>query len=81
MQTSDRIKLKPHGGRISVYAGDELTLRYTVLDRRVSSSKPDMGIVTMRWEAIDQHGTVKTEMTGVNLFKVRHPARTEAAAP
>ena len=64
-----------------VYAGDELTLRYAVLDRRVSSSKPDMGIVTMRWEAIDQHGTVKTEMTGVNLFKLRDPARTEVAAP
>jgi acyl dehydratase len=51
-----------------------------VLEKRVSSSKPEMGIVTMRWEAIDQHGTVKTEMTGVNLFKVRNPARTEAAA-
>ena len=24
MQTSDRIKLKPHGGRISVYAGGKL---------------------------------------------------------
>lgn len=24
MQTSDRIRLKPHGGRVSVYAGDEL---------------------------------------------------------
>ena len=63
-----------------VYADDLLTLRYTVLEKRVSSSKPEMGIVTMRWEAIDQHGTVKTEMTGVNLFKVRNPARTEAAA-
>jgi acyl dehydratase len=63
-----------------VYAEDVLTLRYTVLEKRVSSSKPEMGIVTMRWEAIDQHGTVKTEMTGVNLFKVRNPARTEVAA-
>lgn len=63
-----------------VYAGDVLTLRYTVLEKRVSASRPEMGIVTMRWEAIDQHGTVKTEMTGVNLFRVRNPARTEAAA-
>jgi len=63
-----------------VYADDVLTLRFTVLEKRVSSSRPEMGIVTMHWEAIDQHGTVKTEMTGVNLFKVRNPARTEAAA-
>ncbi len=54
-----------------VYAGDVLTLRYTVLEKRVSSKRPDMGIVRMRWQAITQTGEVKTEMTGVNLFRVR----------
>ena len=54
-----------------VYADDVLTLRYEVLDKRVSTRRPEMGIVTMCWQALDQHGTVKTEMTGVNLFKVR----------
>lgn len=63
-----------------VYAGDVLTLRYTVLDKRVSSSRPEMGIVTMRWEALDQHGTLKTEMTGVNLFKVRNAAAARQVA-
>ncbi len=54
-----------------VYAADVLTLRYTVLEKRVSSKRPEMGIVRMRWEAIDQHGVTKTEMTGTNLFGVR----------
>lgn len=62
-----------------VYADDVLTLRYEILDKRVSSRRPEMGIITMRWQALDQHGTVKTEMTGVNLFKVREPAPGESA--
>lgn len=54
-----------------VYATDVLTLRYTVLEKRVSSKRPEMGIVRMRWEAINQDGVSKTEMTGTNLFGVR----------
>lgn len=54
-----------------VYAGDVLSLRYTVLEKRVSSKRPEMGIVRMRWEALDQTGDPKTEMTGTNLFRVR----------
>ena len=54
-----------------VYADDVLSLRYTVLDKRVSSKRPEMGIVRMRWEALDQTGEPKTEMTGTNLFRVR----------
>lgn len=62
-----------------VYAGDVLTLHYKVLEKRISGSRPEMGIVTMNWQAVDQHGTVKTEMTGVNLFKVRHVSACEEA--
>lgn len=54
-----------------VYATDVLTLRYTVLEKRISSKRPEMGIVRMRWEAINQDGMVKTEMTGTNLIAVR----------
>lgn len=54
-----------------VFATDVLTLRYTVLDKRVSSKRPEMGIVRMRWEAVNQDGVVKTEMTGTNLIGVR----------
>jgi len=54
-----------------VYADDVLTLRYTVLEKRVSSKRPEMGIVRMCWQAVAGSGEVKTEMTGVNLFRVR----------
>lgn len=60
-----------------VYATDILTLRYTVLDKRISSKRPEMGIVRMRWEAVNQAAVVKTEMTGTNLIGVR--AACEAA--
>ncbi len=60
-----------------VYATDILTLRYTVLDKRISSKRPEMGIVRMRWEAVNQDAVVKTEMTGTNLIGVR--AACEAA--
>jgi acyl dehydratase len=54
-----------------VYATDVLSLRYTVLEKRISSKRPEMGILRMRWEALDQTGQPKTEMTGTNLFRVR----------
>lgn len=61
-----------------VYATDVLSLRYTVLEKRVSSKRPEMGIVRMRWEAVNQDGVVKTEMTGTSLMGVR--AAFEAAS-
>ena len=66
----DEIKwLKP------VFAGDVLSCRRTTLKARRSSSRPEMGIVTFRWELFDAGGEKKTELTGVNLFKVRGPRR------
>ena len=61
-----------------VYATDVVTLRYTVLEKRVSSKRPAMAIVRMRWEAVNQDGLVKTEMTGTSLMGVR--AAIEAAS-
>ena len=64
----DEIKwLKP------VYAGETLRGRMTVLSKRQSKSRPEMGLVTMRWEAISTQGEAKVDMTGVNLIKVRTP--------
>ena len=64
----DEIKwLKP------VYAGETLRGRMTVLAKRQSKSRPDMGLVTMRWEAHSVEGEAKIDMTGVNLIKVRAP--------
>ncbi len=54
-----------------VLVGDVLTMRRTTLEKRVSGSRPEMGIITFRWEAVDETGAVKTEMTGVNLIRVR----------
>jgi acyl dehydratase len=56
-----------------VYAGETLTGRATVLSRRVSSKRPDMGILKMRFELFNTEGELKAELTGVQFMKVRHP--------
>lgn len=64
----DEVKwLKP------VYAGETLHGRMTVLTKRQSKSRPEMGLVTMLWEAYAADGESKIEMTGINLIKVRAP--------
>lgn len=62
----DEVKwLKP------VYAGESLRGRMTVLAKRQSRSRPEMGLISMRWEAYSTKGEAKVDMTGVNLVKVR----------
>lgn len=56
-----------------VYAGEMLRGRMTVLAKRQSQSRPEMGLVTMRWEAQSIKGEIKIDMTGINLIKVRTP--------
>ena len=56
-----------------VYAGETLTGRATVLSRRVSSKRPEMGILKMKFELMNTDGEVKTEITGVQFMKVRNP--------
>jgi acyl dehydratase len=64
----DEVKwLKP------VYAGETLTGRATVLSRRVSSKRPEMGILKMRFELLGSSGELKTEITGVQFMGVRNP--------
>src|SRR5689334_15859497 len=64
----DEVKwLKP------VYAGETLAGRMTVLAKRQSKSRPEMGLITMRWEACSAEGEAKIDMTGINLIKVRMP--------
>ncbi|MBN9427592.1 MAG: MaoC family dehydratase [Burkholderiales bacterium] len=41
-----------------VFAGDTLRARTKVLSKRVSSSRPDAGIVEFEHTAINQHGTL-----------------------
>jgi acyl dehydratase len=64
----DEVKwLKP------VYAGETLTGTMTVLSKRVSAKRPEMGILKCHWELFNSHGQKKTDMTGVNFMAVRQP--------
>jgi acyl dehydratase len=56
-----------------VYAGETLRGQMTVLSKRVSAKRPEMGIIRARWEVVDQADEKKLEMTGVNLIRVRRP--------
>jgi len=64
----DEVKwLKP------VYAGETLSGRCTVLSRRVSSKRPEMGILKMKFELFNTEGELKVEITGVQFMGVRNP--------
>ncbi|CAN5309874.1 MaoC family dehydratase [soil metagenome] len=64
----DEIKwLKP------VRPGETLRGRMTVTGKRVSKSRPEMGLITMRWEAFNEAGECKIEAAGINLVRVRQP--------
>ena len=56
-----------------VLAGETLTGRMTVMAKRISKSRPDMGLVTMRWEMLNAAGEAKLDMTGITLVRVRAP--------
>jgi acyl dehydratase len=62
----DRLRwLKP------VRPGDCLHARVTVLDTRLSRSKPDRGTLTLRQEAINQRTEVVLSFEGMAMFRVR----------
>lgn len=46
---------------LPVFAGDELRLRTEIVDKRLSQSKPDRGIVTTQMSLLNQEGSVVTE--------------------
>lgn len=55
-----------------VRPGDTLHLKYTVLETRASSSRPDMGTVRARSEVYNQHGELVMHMLGVGMFRRRN---------
>lgn len=59
---------------VPVRPGDRLRVSATVLDARVSASRPDRGIVRTRLETVNGDGTRVLSMTIVNLFLRRPPA-------
>ena len=56
-----------------VRVGDTITMMNAVLDKRVSDSKPDRGIVSTRWEGFNQHGEMVITVSSKGLFGLRNP--------
>lgn len=54
-----------------VRPGDELVLRTTVEDARLSASKPDRGIVRTRVALVDQEGREVLQLLATNLVRAR----------
>jgi acyl dehydratase len=54
-----------------VRAGDELSIRVTILETKRSRSKPDRGIVYSLIEVMNQNRDVVMSMKAVNLFLCR----------
>lgn len=56
-----------------VFAGETLTGRATVLSRRVSAKRPEMGVLKMKFELMNTEGELKAEIIGIQFMKVRNP--------
>jgi acyl dehydratase len=56
----------------------ELTLRMQVLDKRISKSRPDMGIVRTRTQLLDESGAAVIDQTSTLLISVRDPQKAAA---
>jgi acyl dehydratase len=54
-----------------VRPGDRLHARVTVLETRLSRSKPDRGTVLLRQEAINQNDEVVMSLQGIAMFRCR----------
>jgi acyl dehydratase len=57
-----------------LHPGDELSLRYTVLDARASKSRPGIGIVQFRFEMINQNDVMLMVLESPIMFARRQPA-------
>ncbi len=57
-----------------VRPGDILSVRFTVMEARLSHSKPDRGIVTALVEVLNQTGEVVTTWKGANIVLCRNPS-------
>lgn len=57
-----------------VLAGDTLMGRSTVLDKRLSKSKPGLGFIKVRSEMLNQNGEVVLELENTGMFLTREAA-------
>jgi acyl dehydratase len=58
-----------------VYPGDDLSIRVTVLETRLSQSKPDRGILRSFVEVLNQKRDVVMSLKMVNFVKSRETSR------
>jgi len=56
-----------------VRPGDTLRSRFTVLEQRASTTKPDRGVVRAEWRVLNQNDELVMTMEGVNMYLRRHP--------
>jgi acyl dehydratase len=56
-----------------VRVGDTIRMTTSVLDKRLSSSKPDRGIVSTEWVGINQYGETVITVRSKALFGLRRP--------
>lgn len=59
-----------------VRPGDVLSLRMVVTDRRITSSRPDRGIITMDHSVLNQKGEAVLSMVSRMMVEVREPGAT-----
>lgn len=67
-----------------VRPGDTIRLFVSVLDKRVSASRPDRGIVSLLWEGVNQAGETAVTVRSKVIFGLRdaeQAARALGAAP
>jgi acyl dehydratase len=57
-----------------VRVGDSIRMFNVVVDKRVSSSRPDRGIVTTLWECVNQRDELVMTVRSKVMFGLRHPA-------
>ncbi|WP_323121590.1 MaoC family dehydratase [Burkholderia alba] len=58
-----------------VRAGDTITMHNKILDKRVSESRPDRGIVSTEWVGVNQHGDTVITVRSKVIFGLRDPQR------
>ena len=63
--------------RRPLMAGDTVRGRTTVLSKRISSSKPGLGFISVKHELFNQHGDLVCDMANSGMFLLREPGAAE----
>jgi acyl dehydratase len=56
-----------------VRVGDTIRMMNSVLDKRVSASKPDRGVVSTEWQGFNQNGELVITVRSKAIFGLRNP--------